>query len=221
MGTSHQRIFFAIVIALSLVWGMGCSDEPDREWAEKTYKEYKPKIDEIEQRLDKEYQSFDPPRFEARPTDPEERKSFEAKLTEKRNAFDEAALKIMKEYPSVIGWEMTYSFPEEVPKDEDGKSKRPPKDPIPYSFAKVSDYKPAWKPGTVRASRRDVAFDRRDIGWGMYMVPGKERKSLLGMEANNYFPGLEVDFSIPGEASSLDIVLFIVPNRGDEESGDE
>jgi hypothetical protein len=192
---------FAMV---ALAMFTGCSDEPDQEWAEKTYADEKASIDKVLGSIEADYKKFAPVHYDDLPEDPAARAAEEARIKKAREDFDKAALGHLQAYPKLIGWEISYSFPK---KD---------KKPIPYSFDKASSHVPSWKAGTVRAVRRDLKKDGRQLGWGMYQIEGKETKKTLGLKALNYYPGLEVDTSIETDKSQLDIVLFIVPKQDEE-----
>jgi hypothetical protein len=193
-----------MIAMVALAMFTGCSDEPDQEWAEKTYAAEKASIDKVLTSIEADYKKFAPVHYDSLPEDPAARAAEEERIEKARAAFDESALGHLKGYPKLIGWEISYSFPK---KD---------KTPIPYSFEKASSHVPSYKAGTVRAVRRDLKKDGRQLGWGMYQIKGKETKETLGLKALNYYPGLEVDTSVETEQSQLDIILFIVPEQGEK-----
>lgn len=178
---------------------LGCSDAPDRDWANTAYDQQKPLIDEIEAGLTKEFKAFAPVPYTEYPKDSAEHEKFTKDLNRRREAFDKAAMSLLEGQEKLIGWEITYAFPE---------SESPP---IPYSFDKTSDHKPAWKPGTVRAAKRPEKKAHRSMSWGEYLIRGKEKTTKMGLETSNYQSGLEVDFDIIHEKARLDVRLFIVP----------
>ena len=180
-----------------------CNNEPDRDWANETYAEQKAVIDEVQRELQQEFDRFAPLPYQEHPTDPAARAEFVKAQDARRDAFDAAATKILKKHDKIIGWEITYSFPQVE------------KPPIPYSFEELSRHVPSWKPGTVRAERREKLEGGRKISWGEYLVRGQETREKLGMQVPNYHWGLEVLLPISKEKAELDTAIFIVPKRAD------
>lgn len=201
---TFRTMLAPLLLTLALLFVTGCSDEPDKEWALETYSAHKATLDKVQEGLTKEFETFAPVPFQKHPEDPAKRDAFVKAQNARRDTFDEKALALLEGEDKIIGWELSYSFPEHE------------KPPIPYTFEKASTHKPAWKPGTVRADRRDTKKDGRQLGWGMFLIPGAEKKTSLGMEIPNYHKGLEVVFSIPHEEAQLDVVLFLVPERNDQ-----
>lgn len=189
-----------MIVALS-----ACNNEPDREWANETYAEQKAMIDEVQKELQQEFDRFAPLPHQEHPVDATERAEFVKAENARRDAFDAAATKILKKHDKIIGWEITYAFPQVE------------KPPIPYSFEDLSRHVPSWKPGTVRAERREKLEGGRKISWGEYLVRGEETREKLGMEVPNYHWGLEVLLPISKDEATLDTSIFIVPKRADEE----
>lgn len=201
-----------LVLARTLCLGLvmlvalsACNNEPDRDWANEAYAEQKAMIDEVQRELQQEFDRFAPLPYQEHPTDPAERAEFVKAQDARRDAFDAAATKILESHDKIIGWEITYSFPEVE------------KPPIPYSFEELSRHVPSWKPGTVRAERREKLEGGRKLSWGEYLVRGEETREKLGMEVPNYHWGLEVLLPIAKDKAKLDTVIFVVPKRADAE----
>lgn len=181
-----------------------CNNEPDREWATETYASEKASIEQVHKELQVAFEAFAPVPYQEHPKDPAARTEFVKAQDARRDVFDAAAVKILGAHDKIIGWEITYSFP---------KIEKPP---IPYSFEETSRHVPAWKPGTVRAEKRE-AIDGRKVSWGEFFIKGQEKRESLGMDIPNYHWGLEVMLPIAHEKAKLDTSIFIVPKRNDEE----
>lgn len=185
-------------LSLVLLAQTGCKDEPKRTWAVETYPQHKAAVEQVRQELEPLFKQFAPQpytKFDATKLQ-EQQDAQSARL----KAFDEAALKALEAHPNLIGWELTYSFPD-VEKPE-----------IPYSFSKLSGHKPSHKGSTtVIAGSREVKADEKyPLGWGMYQVRGKEVRKSLGMEAPRYFKGIEILTTIKHEEALLKVRLFFV-----------
>lgn len=195
-----KQTFLMILMLVSVMLTLtGCSGEPDQEWAEAAYKAQKPKIDAVFGGLETEFKRFAPVDYAALPDEDAKRELAQAQMAQRRTDFDKAAMKLLEGDPKIIGWEISYVFPEE------GKPE------IPFSFDELSQHVPSWKPGLVRAQRRALKKDDRLLGWGLFMIPGKETKTNVGLKALNYYKGLEVQQDIVHEGATLHVSLFIVP----------
>ena len=182
-----------------------CSSEPDREWAERTYAARKPAIDSAAATLTAEFAALAPAPSASIPSEPGARAAYAEQLERRKAAFRENVLAALRATPGLLGWNLTYSFP----KDE-SESK------IEYSFDGLSRFTPAPKAGTVRAARRDLSVDGRALGWGYFLIPGKGRTTKLGMEAPDYKPGLEVNFTVPQGGAALNAELFFAAPDAEE-----
>ncbi len=199
-----SSLHFMTVVTLCAVLS-GCNSEPDRDWANEQYAAEKAMIDSVHKELEQAFETFAPVPYQEHPKDPAAREEFVKAQDARRDAFDAEATKILKKHDKIIGWEITYSFPEVE------------KPPIPYSFEELSRHVPSWKPGTVRAEKREKLDDGRKISWGEFFIKGQEKRESFGMDIPNYHWGLEVMLPITHQKAKLDTALFIVPKRNDEE----
>lgn len=188
-------IMFMMLMALG---SFGCKDEPTSDWAKETYPKHKATVDGVRAELTPLFEQFAPLPYTK--LDPAKSQEQQEAQTARMNTFDEAAFAALKSHEDLIGWEVTYSFPE-VEKPE-----------IPYSFTKLSTFTPSYKgSATVRAGARDIKGDEKyPLGWGMYKVRGKEMRKSLGMEAPRYFKGLEVITTLKHQDAQLKLKLFMV-----------
>lgn len=187
-----------MLMTLMTLGSFGCKDEPTSDWARETYPNHKATVEGVRASLTPLFEQYSPQPYTK--FDPAKIQEQQEAQTARMNAFDEAALAALKTHEDLIGWEVTYSFPD-VEKPE-----------IPYSFTKLSAFTPSYKgSATVRAGTRDIKGDEKyPLGWGMYKVRGKEMRKSLGMEAPRYFKGLEVITTIKHQDAQLKLKLFMV-----------
>lgn len=167
-------------------------------------------IDQVVKEMTQAFDAFAPVPFQ----DFEEsaREELRTAQEKRRDIFDEASVKILEKHKNlIIGWEIYYTFSE--PKTKEDKKKTGPKNQaIQFFLPKSSEHKPSYRGDTVRTERRNKVVDKvRKLAWGMYQVPGKERKTTLGMEALAYHPGYEVMIPFVKGKAKLELFLFIVP----------
>ncbi len=192
-----------------VLWGvlfaLGCSNDPDEDWAKEQYKTHKSIVDEVSTEVTKAFEAFAPVPYTD--MDPAKMDALKAAQDKRQATFDQTVLAALtKHKDKVIGWEIYYSFPAPV---EEGKK---PKPVVKYYLPKSSEHIPSWKPGTIRTDRRDAKIDDvRKLAWGLYQVPGKETKETLGMKALQYHPGLEIKLPIKQGKAELDLFIFVVP----------
>lgn len=183
------------IIALSTT---ACKDEPTKAWALETFPKHKDTLTKVEGQLTPLFKTLDLKPFSK--MDKDNLKAQQDAQTARLKTFDEAALKVLQSHPDIIGWEITYSFPDVE------------KPVIPYGFDKLSTYVPSYKGGvTWRAGKRDAkGADKYPLGWGMYQIRGKASKKSLGMDVAQYFKGLEILSTLSHNDAVLKLRLFFV-----------
>lgn len=192
---SIARALLLLTLSLTLA---ACNKEPDRAFANDTYDKLAPRIDAIDKALGDALATFAPVPAADLPKDPEARARATEAMNARKAAFEQAALKTLKAEPTLIGWEITYSFPDKE------------KPPIDYGLEELGKHFPNIKSTAVRAQRRKLVKDearKRLLSWGLY--DRSERDKRPEERQRELVKGIEVRFPIKRGDAALNISLFM------------
>lgn len=198
MPPRHAMIARALLLLSMTATLAACSKEPDRAWANATYDAHKARIDAIDKALGDALTTFAPAPMAELPADPAARTAAIEAMNTRKAAFEQAALKALKAEPSLIGWEITYRFPDKE------------KPPIDYGLEELGKHFPNIKSTAVRAVRRKLVKDeatKRLLSWGLY--DRGERDKRPEERTRELVKGIEVRFPVKRGDAELTVSLFM------------
>lgn len=199
ISSSPRSLTLLLGILSLVVLTTACKDEPTSTWAkEEAYPKHKATLTAVETKVGDLFKAFAPVPFST--FAPDQAVELQKVQKTRMKSFDEQAVAVMKSYPEIIGWEASYAYPE-VEKVR-----------VTYNFDAFSRAVPSYKTSvTMRAGVKKIMVDETvPIGWGMYQIPGKEKKQSLGMDVPQYYKGIEVVSTLPQGDAVMTLKTFFV-----------
>jgi hypothetical protein len=193
-----------IPLLLAAMLLLGCDPNINQAWAKESVERNKATTTAITATLQKRYEAFDPAQLYF--NDGGDRAALLREHEARAKAFEQAVAEDLAKQPLVIGYTMTYT----VPKLDDP--------PIHYGLGELTNKVPQLRTGrTIRPEKGKLKVDDKQIGWGFYQIPGKEKKLVGGViERRMFYPGVEIVGTLQHHDTTLHYSLFMLDTLPEE-----